>query len=124
MVFGEVGVDPPKSYPLLSRPSVRTISTMFAKRLPTWREMHPNTTSEEEAVLIMRYRHMTLQEKFAEMERLSREHRAEIVSTLVEYYPQASEPEIRRRLAGTLLGEELATKAYGKLEDIVAAEKR
>ena len=32
-------------------------------------------------------------------------------------YPQAGEAELRRRLAGLLLGEELAIKVYGKLED-------
>jgi len=30
-------------------------------------------------------------------------------------YPQASEGELRRRLAGLLLGEELACKIYGEL---------
>jgi len=30
-------------------------------------------------------------------------------------YPQASEAELRRRLAGLLLGEELARKVYGEL---------
>jgi hypothetical protein len=32
-------------------------------------------------------------------------------------YPQASETELRRRLADLLLGEELASKAYGGLQD-------
>jgi hypothetical protein len=31
-------------------------------------------------------------------------------------YPQASEAELRRRLAGLLLGEELARKVYGELD--------
>jgi hypothetical protein len=30
-------------------------------------------------------------------------------------YPQANEAELRRRLAGLLLGEELACKVYGEL---------
>jgi hypothetical protein len=30
-------------------------------------------------------------------------------------YPQASESELRRRLAGLLLGEELARKVYGEI---------
>jgi hypothetical protein len=30
-------------------------------------------------------------------------------------YPQASEIELRRRLAGLLLGEEIACKVYGEL---------
>jgi hypothetical protein len=32
-------------------------------------------------------------------------------------YPQASEAEIRRRLAGLLLGEEMARKVYGEITD-------
>ena len=32
-------------------------------------------------------------------------------------YPQADQAELRRRLAGLLLGEELACKIYGEIED-------
>jgi hypothetical protein len=32
-------------------------------------------------------------------------------------YPQASEVELRRRLAGLLLGEELARKVYGEIHE-------
>jgi hypothetical protein len=32
-------------------------------------------------------------------------------------YPQADESEIRRRLAGLLLGEEVASKVYGKISN-------
>lgn len=32
-------------------------------------------------------------------------------------YPQASEAELNRRLAGLLLGEEIACKVYGELPD-------
>ena len=32
-------------------------------------------------------------------------------------YPQASEAELRRRLAGMLLGEDLARKVYGEISD-------
>lgn len=32
-------------------------------------------------------------------------------------YPRASESEIRRRLAGLLLGEEIASQVYGALPD-------
>ncbi len=32
-------------------------------------------------------------------------------------YPQASEAELRRRLADLLLGEELARRVYGELRD-------
>jgi hypothetical protein len=32
-------------------------------------------------------------------------------------FPRASEAELRRRLVGLLLGEELAGKVYGELDD-------
>jgi hypothetical protein len=39
------------------------------------------------------------------------------LSGLRRRYPKAGPQELRRRLAGLLLGEELASKVYGKLED-------
>lgn len=75
-----------------------------------------DTSPEAEAVLIAGYRRMTLKQKFAQVERLNRMARALAVSGLRRRHPDASEEEIRRRLAGILLGEELATKAYGELE--------
>jgi hypothetical protein len=38
------------------------------------------------------------------------------LSGLRRRYPQASEAELRRRLAGLLLGDEIARKVYGDLE--------
>jgi hypothetical protein len=40
-----------------------------------------------------------------------------LLSGLRQRYPKASESELRRRLAGLLLGEELASKVYGGLPD-------
>lgn len=40
-----------------------------------------------------------------------------LLTGLRQRYPNASEAELRRRLAGLLLGEELASKAYGELPD-------
>lgn len=37
---------------------------------------------------------------------------------LRQRHPRASQSELRRRLAGLLLGEDLACKVYGKLEDV------
>lgn len=39
------------------------------------------------------------------------------LSGLRSRYPQAREEELRRRLAGFLLGEELARKVYGEISD-------
>ncbi len=40
-----------------------------------------------------------------------------LLTGLRQRYPNASEAELRRRLAGLLLGEELASKVYGELPD-------
>ena len=37
---------------------------------------------------------------------------------LRQRHPLASQPELRRRLAGLLLGEDLARKVYGELKDV------
>jgi hypothetical protein len=39
------------------------------------------------------------------------------LASLRSQYPQANETELRRRLAGPLLGEEVACKVYGELPD-------
>lgn len=40
-----------------------------------------------------------------------------LLTGLRQRYPNASEAELRRRLAGLMLGEELASKVYGELPD-------
>ncbi len=40
------------------------------------------------------------------------------LSGLMRRYPEDSPTKLRRRLAGLLLGEELATRVYGSLESI------
>ena len=40
-----------------------------------------------------------------------------ILAGLRARYPQAGEPELQRRLAGFLLGEKLASKVYGDLNN-------
>jgi hypothetical protein len=37
---------------------------------------------------------------------------------LRQRHPRASQAELRRRLAGLLLGEDLAHKVYGEFEDV------
>ncbi|MCS6829416.1 MAG: hypothetical protein RMM08_03735 [Armatimonadota bacterium] len=40
-----------------------------------------------------------------------------LLTGLRQRYPNVSEAELRRRLAGLLLGEELASRVYGELPD-------
>lgn len=57
--------------------------------------------------------------KLAMLAQLNESGRMLALSGLRQRYPQASQAELRRRLAGLLLGEELASKVYGELENSV-----
>lgn len=77
--------------------------------------MNLDTSPEAMDVLIAGYRCMTLKQKFDQVERLNRMARALALDGLRQRHPSDSDEQLKRRLAGLLLGEELATKAYGEL---------
>lgn len=86
------------------------------KRPPTWREMHMDTSPEAEAILFKFWREAPVWRKLEMMEGLNRTARQLALVGLRDRYPDASPTELRRRLAGLLLGEELAEKVYGPLK--------
>jgi hypothetical protein len=51
------------------------------------------------------------------LEQLNQAARLLALAGLRSQYPQAGEAELHRRLAGLLLGEEIACKVYGELHD-------
>ena len=53
--------------------------------------------------------------KMQMLAQLNRSAQMLAMTGLRSQYPHASETELRRRLAGLLLGEELAQKVYGEL---------
>ncbi len=55
--------------------------------------------------------------KLAMLAQLNESGRMLALSGLRQRYPEADQAELRRRLAGLLLGEELATKIYGEMEN-------
>lgn len=55
-------------------------------------------------------------QKMHMLARLNASARAVALSGLRTRYPEATQAELRRRLAGLLLGDELARKAYGELD--------
>jgi hypothetical protein len=55
--------------------------------------------------------------KLAMLAQLNESGRMLALSGLRQRYPDADQAELRRRLAGLLLGEELACKVYGELEN-------
>ncbi len=85
-------------------------------RLPTWREMNMDTSPETEAILFKLLHETPAWRKYELMEDLNRTARQLALIGLRRRFPNAAPAELRRRLATMLLGEELATKAYGELE--------
>lgn len=88
-------------------------ATPLTKRLPTWREMHGDTTPEAEEVLFAYWRKAPAWEKWQRMVELNRAARLLAEAGLRRRHPEASEAEIRRHMADLLLGPELATRVYG-----------
>lgn len=72
-----------------------------------------DTTAEAEDVLLALLRQAPGWRKLALVGQANAAVRLLAEQGLRQRYPQASEAEIRRRLAGLLLGEALATRAYG-----------
>lgn len=64
-----------------------------------------------------RLRQATPLEKWRMVAELNASVRALALAGLRQRYPHADEAELRRRLAGLLLGEALAERAYGPLPE-------
>ncbi len=77
--------------------------------------MFSDTSPEAEAVLIELFRQAPGWRKLEMVGELFATTKLLAMGGLRERHPQASEEELRRRLAGLLLGEDLATKAYGPM---------
>ena len=84
--------------------------------------MHPNLTDthpEAERVLIELLRQVPVWRKLEMMGQLNATARRLAMAGLREQYPEATEAELRRRLADRLLGAELAEKIYGPIGDLI-----
>jgi hypothetical protein len=75
-----------------THPKMEALQIQLLRATPPWRKM----------------------ELLAELNRAAREL---ALAGLRKRFPEASEGELQRRLADLLLGEELAKKVYGDLED-------
>lgn len=78
------------------------------KRLPTWREMHMDTTPEVEAIQFAFYRTAPTWKKLEMMTDLNHSMRALAMSGLRKRHPNATADELRYRLAELLYGAEIA----------------
>lgn len=80
-----------------------------------WPTLSPDTDAEAERVQLEILRRMPAWKKVALIEEANRMSRNLALAGLRERHPGASPEEIRRRLMGLLLGEELASRIYGHL---------
>lgn len=77
----------------------------------------PDTDPQAEAVQLEIYRRMPAGRKIQLVFEANEMSRAFAMAGLRSRHPQAGPEEVQRRLFGLLLGEELATRVYGPLED-------
>jgi hypothetical protein len=80
-------------------------------------KLFPDTRPEAEEVLIRLLREAPPWRKLEMVDQMNQAVRLLAMSGLRQRYPHENEQQLRRRLAGLLLGEELATRAYGPLPD-------
>ena len=79
-----------------------------------------DTTPDAEAVLIHLLRKAPSWRKFQMVGELNATVKFLAIEGIRQRHPNASEKEVRRRLADILLGEELATQVYGPWESFDA----
>jgi hypothetical protein len=76
-----------------------------------------DTHPKMEALQIELWRQATPTRKMQMLAQLNASAQTLALMGLRSRYPQASESELRRRLAGLLLGDELAHKVYGEISN-------
>ncbi len=78
--------------------------------------LFPDTHPKMEALQIEAWRQASPTRKMNMLAQLNASARRLALTGLRAQYPQASEAELRFKLAGLLLGEELARKAFGETD--------
>ncbi len=79
--------------------------------------LFPDTHPKMEALQIELWRTASPTRKMQMLAQLNQSARLLALAGLRSRYPQIGEADLRRRLAGLLLGEEIASKVYGELPD-------
>jgi hypothetical protein len=79
--------------------------------------LYSDTNPKMEALQVRLLREAPAWRKLEMLAQLNSSARLLALSGLRQRHPQAREGELRRRLAGLLLGEELARKVYGEVKD-------
>jgi len=88
---------------------------MDARRLPTWREMHLDTSPAVEELQFKFYREAPVWKKWELVNQLNQTARTLALSGLRERHPQVTPEILQRLLADMVLGPELAERVYGPL---------
>ena len=79
--------------------------------------LFPDTRPKLEALQIQLWRQASPTRKMHMLAQLNASVRILALAGLRSQHPQDSEAELRRRLADLLLGEELARKVYGEIQN-------
>ena len=87
-----------------------------AQNLPSWRSMHADTDAWAEKIQFDFFRTAPSWRKMEMAGELNSAMIALAVSGIRNRHPEASDDEVRRRLADMLLGPELANRVYGPLQ--------
>ena len=82
-------------------------------RLP----LHTDTSAETDRIRIEIYRHMSAWRKIQLVEDANRTARQLALAGLRSRHPAESATRLRRRLYGLTLGEDLAARVYGPLDE-------
>ena len=82
------------------------------RRLPTWREMHLDTSPEVERMLLAYWRATPAWQKLERVSQLNRSARQLALAGLRRRHPDASPQLLQRLLADLLLGPPLAAEVY------------
>jgi len=77
--------------------------------------LYSDTHPKMEALQIRLWRQASPTKKMNMLAQLNASARILALTGLRSRYPQATEAELRRKLAGLLLGEELARKVFGEI---------
>ena len=77
--------------------------------------LYPDTHPKMEALQIQLFRKAPSWRKLEMLAELNAAAKMLALSGLRQRHPDAGEDELRRRLAGLLIGEDLASKVYGEL---------
>ena len=92
---------------------------MDVRRLPTWREMHMDTSPAVEAVQFKLYREAPVWKKWELVNQLNQTARTLALSGLRERHPHAASEVLQRLLADMILGPELAERVYGPCPTLI-----